>query len=80
MLWPKIIFWGRKSYFYSTFHTIYAEYFHVSPQYSAFSYFQKGLNLLYFGPNEELFSMLTHLVSHQSPPFVMLWIHSPLND
>lgn len=43
----------------------------------SFFIFPKKSNLLYFWPNRELFSMLTHLVSHQSLPFVMLWIHSP---
>lgn len=42
----------------------------------SFFIFQIRSNLLYFWPNS-YFLCWTHLVIHQSLPFVMLWIHSP---
>lgn len=73
----KQFFEKKKLVCYSSFHSFYAEYFHISSKYSAFSYFRLRSNLLYFWPNKSYFLCWTHLVIHQSLPFVMQWIHSP---
>lgn len=76
MPWPKIIFLGEKVTFIQLFILSMLSIFMYLPSTQLF-HISKKVKPFILWPNRELFSMLTHLVSHQSLPFVMLWIHNP---